>query len=744
MPTSSLFSGYNLARYLTFRRGLAANPPDYEPPQPGEERHLLEYLDIALRRKRLVIAVALAVATYAAVRTFMTRSVYQATAQILIERESQNILTFKEVTAVDSARDDYYQTQYKLLQSRSLARKVIESQNLLQDPEFGGPRDPAGIEAARKAEPGASPVMEGAINALVGRLAVQPVKNSRLVSVSFEAFRPELTALVANELARKYIEQTLEFRYQTSAEAGEWLGQQIEDQRKKVEESEVTLQKLKEREGIVNIEERRTLLDQKLKELGTALNTLKTQRLEKEALFVQMRSAGNPEELPDVMRNPLVQSLRIELATLERQLAQLLELYLDQHPEVVRVRNQIQEMRRRIAGEAQRVIRAAENDYKAAAAQEQKIAEALEAAKAETLGLSSRAIQYDTLKRELDAGKEVLNGLLSRYKQTDVAQELKSSNIRIVDPAVVPRAPIRPNRTRDILYGLLVGFSLGIGLAFFLEYLDNTVKTPEDVRLHLPAPLLGVIAEMEARNPGPVLLSPRPSGPFAEGYRVLRTALNFSWPEQASRILVVTSTAPGEGKTLTSVNLALTLAASDGKVLLIDSDLRKPQAHVLVKAQKRPGLSDVLVGQAKPSDAIQKIAGSNLSFLSAGTHVPSPADLMTTQVWEGLLDGLRRFYTWIVVDSPPVAAVADALILARATDGVVVVIGAEMVPRSGVRQTLQRVADTGVRVLGVVLNRAQIKRHSYYYGHYYGHYYGRYPSAAGSSKVAQIKDRAAR
>jgi capsular exopolysaccharide synthesis family protein len=722
---------------------VAETQAEFESLPQQEQRHLLDYFDAVLRRKGIVLAVLIAVSAWFAVRSFMTRSVYQASVQILIDRDKQNVLTFKEVTEVDAARDDYYQTQYKLLQSRSLARRVVEGLNLLQDPEFGGPRSPEVVQAALGAQPGDSPVMEGAIDGVIGRLNVQPVKNSRLVAVSVEAFRPELAAQIANELSRRFIEQTLEFRYQTSSEATKWLSQQLDDQRQKVAAAEAALQKLKEREGIVNVEERRTLLDAKLQQLGSNLTALKTTRLEKEALWRQMRSAPNPEENPAVMSNPVVQQLRVDLANLERQQSQLLERYLDQHPEVVKVRNQIAETRKRIAAEAQRVIRAAENDYKAAAAQEASIAAALEQAKDEALDISSRAGEYDTRKRELLASQEVLDSLMSRLKQTDVSTELKASNIRIVDPAVVPRAPIRPNRQRDVLFGVLMGLMASIGLAFFLEYLDNTLKSPEDVREHLGVPLLGVIGEMESKNPGPVLLGPRPVGSFAEGYRVLRTALDYSWSDKGPRVIVVTSTSPGEGKTLTSINLALTLASADGKVLLVDGDLRKPQVHSVLKMSKRPGLSDVLVGQAKVSEAVQAVPNTHLSLLTAGTHVPSPADLMTTQVLDGLVQGLRNVYNWIVIDSPPVAAVADALILARATDGVVVVAGAEMVPRAAVRHTLERVHEAGARILGVVLNRAQNRRRPYgsYYGHYYGHYYGRYPQEAGPAKVTNIRDR---
>jgi capsular exopolysaccharide synthesis family protein len=601
--------------------------------------------------------------------------------------------------------------------------------NLLAEPEFGGPRAPQAIQALTSAPEGTLPAMEEIVDAFLRRLKISPLRNSRLVNVSFESHRPKLAASVANAVSAAYIQQSLDMRFKTSSDAGRWLESQIEQQRSTVEALEAKLQQLQEQQGLVNIEERRALLDQRLKELGTALNERKTERLQKEALWRQMAGAADPEELPEVMRSSVLQALRIELASLERQQAQLLERYMEQHPEVLKVRKQIEETRHKTRAEAESVVRAAENDYRAAAAQEASISSALEGSKAETLALSEKAIGYDSQKRELDAAKQVLDSLLSRAKETDVAQELKATNIHVVDPASVPLDPVRPRRLRDILLGGLLGAFLSVGLAFFLDYLDNTVKTPDDVKKRLGVPLLGVVPDVRAaRRPTDLLVTGpgQPPPQFIESYRVVRTALAYSWPETASRILLVTSADGGEGKTLTSVNLALTLAAGGDRVILLDADMRLPQTHATFRLPRTPGLSDVLVGRTKPSDAVRRIPPNDLSLLPAGTAVPSPPDLMSTKALSGFLNGLRSVYRWIVIDSPPVGAVAEPLILAPLADGVVFVAAAEVVTYKAAQLALERIEDTGSRILGVVLNRAQTERHPYYYRHYYGENTSRY------------------
>ena len=705
---------------------------DLESPIPdhgvhsAEETWLGEQLHILKRQYRLILTVFFSSLVAVMVWSLLTRPVYQAAVRILIERENPKVLTFKDVTEVDAGRDDYYQTQYKLLQNRSLIRALLLEINLFQEPEFGGPSTEQAVAAARSAPSGVSRLMEDTVDAVLRKVSVVPEKNTRLVGLRFESSNPELAAQVANTLANLYISQTQDVRYQASSEAGRWLAGQIEEQRRKVEELEQGQQALKQKDGILNIDERRSLLEQRLKELGSAATSLKTARLQREAVYQQMRSVADSEELPEVMRNPVVQALRIELATLGRQEAELAEKYLDQHPQLVQVRKQIDDMKARLKAEARRVVQAAETEFRTAQEQERSVLAAIEAVKDEAADLALRSGEYDTRKRELDAAKAVLDSLLARAKETDVTRELRSSNIRIVDPATVPRRPIRPDRFQDLLLGMVLGLGLGVGLAMLLDHLDSSIKTSDDVHRHLSVPLLAVIPEADkASSQNGLILnlgSEAPVDHFFEAYRVLRTALQYSWPERRPRVLLVTSTIPGEGKTLTSLNLARSLAAGGGRVLIVDCDLRKPQIHALLRGSRTPGLSDVLVGNAKPAVAIRNEAGTTFDFMPAGSEVPSPADLISGETVAHLTEWLRTEYDWVLFDTPPVGLVADPLILSPHADGVVLVVGAESVHRAAVRETIRRLARSGVRVLGTTLNRAKHESHSYYYSSYYRSY----------------------
>jgi polysaccharide biosynthesis transport protein len=678
-----------------------------------EALHLREYWHVLLRRRWLALGVLLLVVTGGLLRILLLRPSYEATAHILIEKEIPSVLDFEKNPRVGEAWEDFYQTQYRLLQSRLIARKVVERLKLLQDPEFYGPRPLAEIEAAESAPPGGSQAMEDAIDRFLSQLSVQPVKNSQMVAIAFHSLRPDLAARVANAVAEAYIQQTLEFRYRTSAEAGTWLGNETAEQSRKVDAAEKALHKFQEEEGLVNIEERRTLLEQKLKDLGSALTVAKTRRLEKEALHQEMRTARSAMELPDVIKSPLIQGLQTELASLERQQQQLGQRYLEDHPEMVRIRQQIEGTRAKIEAEARRIVRAAENDYEAAAAQEHSVAGALQAAQTEAADLEHRGLKYDALKRDLEASQKVSDSILARQKQTDAVRDMQASTVHVVDAAVAPRVPVRPRPLRDLLLSLFLGLGGGVAAAFLRDYLDDSVAKPSDVRV-LGLPLLGVVPEAKIQRK--TLLPAKGQETFHEGYRVVRSALPPVEPGRG-QVLLVTSTLAGEGKTLTSANLALALASAGERVLLVDADLQRPTLSMLFRTTPGRGLCEVLSGRCRPLQAIFRVPGKNLSVLAAGTAPRgNPSDLLATGALRELLSSLRGQYDHIVVDTPPAGALATALVLSPLADGVVVVARCGKVTTTGLAQVLERLAQARAQVLGVVLNRARPDRNLYDYG----------------------------
>jgi len=520
------------------------------------------------------------------------------------------------------------------------------------------------------------------------------------------------------------------------ADATSWLATEIDEQRRKVEDAEQALQRLAEQTGIVNFEERRLLLDQKLKQVGASLNEAQARRLAAESLARQMREAKDPQDLGAVRQSHVFQELRVEQERLEQREAALLGgRYLDQHPEVVRVRAEIARVRQRIAAETERALNAAENEARAAAAQEQALGRELEASKAQALDLHRRGLRYEALKRDLDAGQAVLNSLLARSKQTDVAQALRASPVRIVDEAPVPRLPVRPRPRRDTALGLLLGLVAGLAVVLLWEHFDTRLKTPRDVRDRLGAPLLSVVPEQAGDYPARlVLLDAGRAGPFAESYRFLRAALDVALPRAASgpacRVIAVVSTAPREGKSVTAVNLAAALAVREEPVLLVDGDLRRPQAEQMLRARRSPGLTDVLAGRAEALDVVQPVEGARLRLMASGSPAGSPSDLLDPAAVPRVMAALRGHFGWIVLDTTPLGVAPDALALAAASDGVVLVVGAEMAHERAAAGTLERLRDAGSRVLGVVLSRARVERYPYEYGARFGHYSGHYAPVA--------------
>ena len=720
-------------------------------PDVARTRHLVDYVKVLHKRRRLVLSVFLLIFVTTVVYTFTRIPVYEARAKLLIDNADPSYVDFKEVLTSTRESSDYYQTQYDLLKSRSLARKTLAAADLWE--HFGGrpgpaPAPPTGwrawasnIKRAVVSESGTTAPVAGApdsretaaqtraINRLLGGLTVAPIRNSRIVDLKFQSADRDTAMRIVNAHARSYIEQNLEFKFMSSKEATDWLAERLGEQRKQVEEAETALQRYREQNDAIAADAGDNIVIQKLADISREVTRAKTARLEKEAIYNQLRSMEHSslDSFPAILANEVIQGLQADLAKLQRQRADLSQKYLDTHPEMETLSSAINAMEQRVRGEIAKVVQGVRNDYMAASAAEQSMSGALNEQKREALAMNRKAIDYGVLAREVESSRQVYQALLQRSQETGVSREMRTSNVRIVDLAERPGGPVFPQTRSNIFLGFFGGLFIAICVGFFFEYLDNRIKTPDDLKSHLGIPPLGLLPLVRDGKDGAGVLAERLSPKFNEALRTLRTNVVFSAPESSdAHTLVVTSTGPGEGKTLVSSNLAASLAEAGLRVLAIDADMRKPRLHSTLKISQEPGLSNLIVGTCKASEAVVKTSIPGLWALPAGRIPPNPAELLGSQRFREFLRSVREHFDWVIIDTPPVLAVADASVLAHAVSGVVFVIGAEMVSRHTAATALEQLENAHAKLLGGVLNRVDLDRNAYYYSQYYRKEYADY------------------
>ena len=726
--------------------------------QHEEERHLMDYVRVVYKRRWVAIPVALAVFTVGAVNSYRTTPLYRASTQILIEKDTPKVGDLSTIFQQGDGwyNDDFYQTQYRILQSRSLGRKTAEAMHIDQHPAvLKGMREVRAPWTVRSAIAGMIDTVKALVvetptpdaksaskdtvsdkyaeysGMVLGALGVAPVRNSRLVDISMTSTDPQLAADMANAHARAYIEQNLEYRFAASKEASAWLEGQLAEQRKKVEASEVELQRYKEQHDAVAVEDRQNIVVQRLADLNGATTKAKMARIEKEALYNQLRSIQNAnaiETFPAVLANEYIQKLKGQLGDLQGQQASLSEKYGDRHPEIVRIRSSIQSAEAKLQNEIEKVVQSVRAEFETAQAQERTLVGALEGQKAEALGLNRKGIEFSVLQREAESNRLVYEALLQRTKETGISGELKASNIRVIDIAEVPGGPFLPRRQRDLTMAGLSGLVLALGLVFLFEYLDNRIKSPQELRAQLGVAFLGMVPAIDVK--GGALLHEGVPPNFAEAIRGVRTNVLFSSADEGVRIIVVTSAGPGEGKSMFSSNLSVSLAQAGQRVLHVDADMRRPRVHAIFDLGQEPGLSNLLVGDCKPSEAIRKTTVQNLCVLPAGMIPPNPAELIGSKRCTEFIATLGETFDWVIVDSPPVLAVADASILANTATGVVFVVGADQTSRQAARAALEQLQAVQAHIIGAVLNRVDLEKNAYYYSAYYRKEYSRYYAKA--------------
>ncbi|HEY6210964.1 MAG TPA: polysaccharide biosynthesis tyrosine autokinase, partial [Vicinamibacterales bacterium] len=414
-------------------------------------------------------------------------------------------------------------------------------------------------------------------------------------------------------------------------------------------------------------------------------------------------------------------------AQAQRTVNTLSQTLLDKHPDLVAAREAVKTAQDKVTAEIAKAADAIRVDFEKAKTTEEGLSTTLDDQKKQALETSGTGVELAVLMRDLDSNRQVYNTMLERAKQADISGEIKTNNIRILDVAEVPRGPISPNTRKDLQYGVIGGFVLAIGLAFLFEYLDNRIKAPEEIRTHLGVPFLGLLpaAPLAPGSKLTPLLNAGVPPRFAEAFRIVRTNVLFSSPDEGARSVLVSSAGPSEGKTCVASNLAIAIAQTGQRVLIIDTDLRRPRVHEVFNVRQEPGLSNLIVGDAKPSDVI-KSSSAGVTVLPAGKIPPNPAELLGSKRFRELFARLSEHFDWIVVDSPPVMAVTDASVVAHMVSGVMFVVSSEMTNRHAARSAIDQLTAARARVIGAVLNRVHLERHPYYYAKYYRREYNEY------------------
>lgn len=717
----------------------------------ASEIHLTHYIKVLYKRRYLAITVFLVVVLSVAIYSFTATPIYEAKSRLLIESDQQNVVSFKQVVQEDQTKIDYYQTQYNILQSRALARNSLEALKFWNTPPFGGATAKPGfsIKGALLAIPfaigglfkGDEPVsvpgadetaaQSRAIDAFLSHLIVAPIRTSRLVDIKYRLPDPAMATAIINTVAHEYIQQNLEYRFTASKDATDWLGGQLETQRAQVERAESALQKYRENNDAVSIEDRNNIVDQKLGDLNAAVTRAKMERIQREGLYTQLKdSSANPaviDSFPAIMSNAFIQQLKTDLADLQRKQAQLSGRIGDKHPDMLKVQSEIQVTQSKLSAEISKVVQSVRAEYQAALTQEQSLTHALDQQKSEALSRDRKAIEFNVLLRDVQSSKQIYDSLLQRTKEAGISGELKTSNIRVVDIAERPASPVSPKREANILLSLFVGSVLACGFVFLFEYLDSRIKTPDEIRTYFNVACLGLLPKVEGLQTGtyPLLSDTVPAG-YSEAFRSIRTNVLFSAAHEKSRSIVVTSTGPDEGKSSVACNLAISLAQAGQRVLLIDADMRKPKVHSALAMTQEPGLSNVLVGTSKASESVRKSSINGLWVLPSGRVPPNPAELIASARFNDFIASLKAHFDWVLIDTPPIMAVTDAALAAHNVTGVLFVVGAGMTSRHAMMRALDQLGNVRANIIGAVLNRVDLQRHAYYYSSYYRREYSTY------------------
>ncbi len=699
------------------------------------------YLGTALEFKWLILATTVVVGAGVILWTLTLPRVYEASTTLEYDPSPQQPLGQDLQDVADplggfwSSRE-YYATQNRILTSRTIAERVVRRLELHQDESFYDPDDRSDT----------APEIEDLASLLLNRVTLAQMKDTRLVTLTVRDRKPERARAIADAFVDEYLEKTMEDRMGSTVNALEWLGTQLDDLRRELEQSELALHDFKQEHNIlsVSMEDRQNLVAGEIEELNKALTMARHRRIEASAHVARIRNALNQDVTE---RGGTIFDERSSIGALRETLREKLAernragvRYGASHPTIVGLDSEIAELRGQLDAETRLILRSSEDDLREIRTIESGIRDALEQANAAGLELNLREIEYRRLSRKQENNSKLYQLVLQRTTETDLTRMLNTAYARVVDRAQEPEYPVAPNRTANAIGGILVGLLLGIGLAFLIRFLDRRIRSPEAVEA-LGLTVLGVLPRVGSaeaaqrkkkkrrRSPATtadtdLIVHDAPMSAAAECIRTIRTNLTFMTVDGEKRAFVVTGSLPREGKTTVATNLAASIAQSGKSVLLIDTDLRKPRIHKALGIPWAEGVSSYVVGEVQLEDIIQETRVPRLSAITSGPVPPNPAELLHSARFAQLIEEATERFDTVIFDSPPLGAVTDAAVIAPQVAGVILVTRATETTRDALKSSRRALRDVGARVLGAVVNSLDLSADGYYGGYYY--YYSRY------------------